>query len=95
MAKKIYVGNLSFHTDEEALRQTFAPFGELSFCSVVIDRYTGKSRGFGFVEFVNDQAASEAINAMNGQTLDGRQLRVSESNEKPQGNRGGGYNNRY
>lgn len=98
MAKKIYVGNLSYQTSDDTLRQAFSNFGDVVSCSIVQDRYTNQSKGFGFVEFANDQAASAAINGMNGQVIDGRQLRVSEANDKPRGDRGGdrgdrgGYN---
>ena len=92
MSKKIYVGNLSFQTDDESLRQAFASYGEVASCSVVIDRLTNSSKGFGFVE-MDDQGASAAISGMNGQTLDGRQIRVSEANDKPKGDRGGSGGN--
>jgi len=83
MAKKIYVGNLSYHSTEDSLRSAFAQFGDVVSANIVMDRYTGSSKGFGFVEMGSDQAASAAIAGMNGQELDGRQLRVNEANEKP------------
>jgi RNA recognition motif-containing protein len=89
MAKKIYVGNLSFQTNDDTLRHAFSMFGDVTSCSVVIDRYTNSSKGFGFVEMATDQAALAAISGMNGQTLDGRQIRVSEANDKPKPDRGG------
>ena len=92
MAKKLYVGNLSFNTDDDSLRHAFSVFGEISSCTVVIDRYTNSSKGFGFVEMSNEQAAAAAISGMNGQTLDGRQIRVSEANDKPRGDRPSGGN---
>jgi len=91
---KIYVGNLSFNTDGEALRAAFAEFGEVTTADVVADRETGKSRGFGFVEMPNQAAAEAAIKALNGKELDGRTLNVNEARPKPErsdrGGRGGG-----
>ena len=93
MAKKIYVGNLSFQTNDDTLKHAFSIYGDVAACSVVIDRYTNSSKGFGFVEMATDQAAAAAISGMNGQTLDGRQIRVSEANDKPKGDRGGSGGN--
>jgi RNA recognition motif-containing protein len=93
MAKKIYVGNLSFQTSEDSLRSLFTPHGEVVSVNVVTDRYTGESRGFAFVEMAQDAQASAAITALNGRELDGRQLRVNEAMDKPRtdkGPRGGG-----
>ena len=83
MAKKIYVGNLSYHTTDDTLRNTFAQFGDVLSANIIIDRYTGNSKGFGFVEMSSDQSASAAIAGLNSKELDGRQLRVNEANEKP------------
>jgi RNA recognition motif-containing protein len=94
MAKKLYVGNLSYHTTDDTLRHAFSVFGEITSCTVVIDRYTNSSKGFGFVEMSTEQAAEAALSGMNGQTLDGRQLRVSEANDKPRGDRPS-YGNRW
>jgi len=82
MAKKIYVGNLSYHSTEDSLRSAFAQFGDVVSANIVMDRYTGSSKGFGFVEMSTDQAATAAIAGMNGQELDGRQLRVNEANDR-------------
>jgi RNA recognition motif-containing protein len=79
MAKNIYVGNLNYDTTEDSLRAAFAAYGEVTSVNVITDRYTGRPRGFAFVEMEDDQAATEAIAALNGQTLDGRQLRVDEA----------------
>ena len=76
---KIYVGNLSFNTDGEALRAAFSAFGEVSTADVVMDRETGKSRGFGFVEMPTQAAAEAAIKGLNGKELDGRALIVNEA----------------
>ena len=95
MAKKIYAGNLSFQTNDDTLRHAFSMFGDVVSCSVVIDRYTNSSKGFGFVEMATEEAASAAISGMNGQNLDGRQIRVSEANDKPKGDRGGSSGGRW
>jgi len=86
--KKIYVGNLSFSTSDSALRSAFEEHGEVLSASIVMDRETGRPRGFGFVEMANDDEAQAAINAMNGKNLDGRDLTVNEA--KPREDRGGG-----
>jgi len=83
MAKKIYVGNLSFSTTEDSLSDSFAQYGEVLSSVIVTDRYTGRSRGFGFVEMQDDNAADAAISALDGQELDGRNLRVNVANSKP------------
>ncbi|CAN5743839.1 hypothetical protein BH23CHL2_BH23CHL2_11510 [soil metagenome] len=75
----LYVGNLSFDTNEDALRQAFAAHGTVSSARVITDRETGRSRGFGFVEMDDDQAARSAMAALNGQELDGRELTVNEA----------------
>ncbi|MBX3359354.1 MAG: RNA-binding protein [Phycisphaeraceae bacterium] len=87
--KKLYVGNLSFGTNDSALRSLFEPFGEVSSASVVMDRETGRSRGFGFVEMTNDGDAENAINEMNGKNVDGRDLTVNEA--RPREPRSGGF----
>ncbi|GMV97458.1 MAG: hypothetical protein AMXMBFR83_18160 [Phycisphaerae bacterium] len=86
--KKLYVGNLSFKTTEEELHQAFAQHGQVSSVAIVTDRYSGKPRGFGFVEMPNDEEAQAAINAMNGADLGGRNLVVNEA--RPQERRSGG-----
>ncbi len=89
----IYIGNLSFETTEESLRQAFEGYGEVSTVSIVTDRYTGKSRGFGFVEMASKGEAEAAITGLNGQELDGQTLNVNEAKprtEKGGGGRGGG-----
>ncbi len=84
---KIYVGNLSFQTSEAELNETFAAFGSVQSASLVMDRETGRPRGFGFVE-MDDDGARKAIDELNGKELDGRPLTVNEA--KPRENRGGG-----
>ncbi len=78
----IYVGNLSFRTNDSALRDAFEAFGEVTSAKVITDRETGRSRGFGFVEMPDEEEAQAAIRALNGAELDGRQLKVSEAREK-------------
>ena len=75
----IYVGNLSFRTDDEELREVFAEFGDVASAKVVIDRETDRSRGFGFVEMDNDDEGKAAIEALDGAELGGRNLRVNEA----------------
>ncbi len=86
----IYVGNLSFKTQDNELRDAFAAHGDVEEARVVQDRETGRSRGFGFVEMPNSDEARNAIAALNGNDLDGRQLTVNEA--RPKADRGsGGY----
>lgn len=79
----IYVGNLAYATDDEGLRAAFAAYGEVTAARVVRDRMTGRSKGFGFVEMPNAEEANAAITALNGAELDGRPLRVNESQPRP------------
>jgi RNA recognition motif-containing protein len=91
MAKRLFVGGLSWDTNEAELRRAFETFGELTDATVVTDRQTGQSRGFGFVSFADDAAAANAIAQMNGAMLDGRAIRVNEAQERaPRGGGGGG-----
>lgn len=90
MAKTLYVGNLNFRTDEEGLRATFSNFGTVTDARIVMDRDTGRSRGFGFVEMEDDAAADTAVEQMNGADLDGRPLRVNEAQPRTEGGGGGG-----
>ncbi len=89
---KLYVGNLSFKTTDDALREAFEPFGQVASAQVVMERETGRSRGFGFVEMPNDAEARKAIEAMHGKDMDGRNLTVNEAKprEAGGGGRGGG-----
>lgn len=92
MSKKLYVGNLSFNTTSDDLRDAFAQYGNVTSASVVTDRDTGRSRGFGFVEMAD--GAEAAIQAMNGAELQGRTLTVNEA--RPREDRpSGGRRNRY
>src|SRR5260221_12420023 len=85
--KKIFVGNFSFSLSEDELRSMFAPFGTVDSATVVTDRATGRSRGFGFVEMPNNEEAEKAIAALNGKDSGGRQLTVNEA--RPKADRGG------
>ena len=103
----IYVSNLSFNVQDEDLREFFAEYGEVSSAKVITDKFTGKSRGFGFVEMPDTEAAQKAIAELDNGVVEGRTIRVMEAKpkeEKPArsgggfrgGNGGGGYNkNRY
>lgn len=88
MAKKIYVGNLAFSVTDDELQQAFASFGTITSARVVMDKMSGRSKGFGFVEIEDDASADTAIQKMDGQTIGGRAVRVSEA--KPQEPRTGG-----
>jgi cold-inducible RNA-binding protein len=88
--KKIFVGNFSFNFTEDQLRQLFEPFGAVDSASVVTDRDTGRSRGFGFVEMSNDTEAAAAIEALNGKDSGGRALTVNEARPKAERSGGGG-----
>ena len=79
MGRKLYVGNLSFDTVEGDIQRLFEQAGKVTSCSLITDRYTGKSRGFAFVEMASDADAQKAIAECNGQDLDGRPLRVNEA----------------
>ncbi len=80
---KIYAGNLPWSIDDSGLEVLFAKHGEVDSASVVTDRETGRSRGFGFVEMQNAQHAQEAISSLNGTTIDSRELKVNEAQDKP------------
>lgn len=79
MALKLFVGGLPFAIDDARLKEVFAQFGEVVSASVITDRDTGRSKGFGFVEFADEAAAQAAIDGMNGKDLDGRTINVSEA----------------
>jgi RNA recognition motif-containing protein len=83
----IYVGNLSFDTTEDQIREAFQSFGEVTSAAIITDKYSGESRGFGFVEMSGKSEAIAAINGLNGAELNGRTLKVNEA--KPRNDRGG------
>lgn len=90
MSNRLYVGNLSFNTDEGTLQDAFSRFGDVADVKVVTDRETGRSRGFGFVTMHDSNAARNAIAQMDGSMVDGRSLRVNEAEERQQRSGGGG-----
>lgn len=79
MAKKLYVGNLSYSTNDDSLREAFAQAGTVESATVIMDRMSGRSRGFGFVEMSTDEEAAAAIEMFNGKDVDGRELTVNEA----------------
>jgi cold-inducible RNA-binding protein len=89
LMKKLFVGNFSFDTTEADLRQWFEPFGAVDSATIVTDRDTGRSRGFGFVEMTNNGEAEAAITALNGKDAGGRALTVNEA--RPKAERSGGF----
>ncbi|KAL1561588.1 Ribosome-interacting GTPase 2 [Salvia divinorum] len=95
MSTKLFIGGLSYQTDDQSLKDAFSSFGEVDSVRVIIDRDTGRSRGFGFVNFTSEEAANSALSAMDGQELNGRNIRVSQATERPPrsnyGGGGGGY----
>ncbi|KAJ4138428.1 Cinnamyl-alcohol dehydrogenase Flavonol reductase/cinnamoyl-CoA reductase [Fusarium equiseti] len=93
---KLYVGNLSWNTTDDTLRDTFSQHGEVVDSIIMRDRETGRARGFGFVTFANEEQANNAVTALNEQELDGRRIRVNVANARPAGGNGfgggrGGY----
>jgi len=97
--KNIFVGNLSFSTTEDELRQIFEPFGQVDRVSIMTDRDTGRSRGFGFVEMASNEDGEKAITALNGSQIGGRTLNVNEARPKTEragggGGGGGGFRDR-
>lgn len=107
MGKKIYVGNLSYSVDSAALQDIFAEFGHVESANVIMDRDSGRSKGFGFVEMGSEAEAATAIQKLNGQEMSGRALNVSEAKpqeprsggggggRRPGGGGGGGFSKRY
>lgn len=87
---KIYVGNLAFQTTETELNELFSQYGDVKDVAVILDRETGRSRGFGFVEMTDDNAGRQAMTALDGQDFGGRNLRVNESQPRERSGGGGG-----
>ena len=90
----IYVGNLSWNLKDQDLSNLFASHGEVVSAKIVTDKFTNRSKGFGFVEMANDEQAQAAIAALNGTEVDGRGIVVNESRPKPEGGGGGGFKKR-
>jgi RNA recognition motif-containing protein len=92
MAQKLFIGGLSFNTTNEGLREFFAQIGNVTSASVVTDQFSGRSRGFGFVEMATPEEAEQAVRQLNGRELDGRQLKVEMAKSKGSGaGAAGGY----
>jgi RNA recognition motif-containing protein len=91
MGKKLYVGNLRYSVGDEELQNLFTPYGTVSSAQVVMDRETGRSKGFGFVEMGSDEEATAAITALNGKEIEGRAVTVNEARPKAEGSRSGGF----
>jgi len=89
MSKKLFVGGLSWDTTDSSLNQAFESFGEVTEAKVITDRESGRSRGFGFVTFVEASSATNAMAEMDGTTLDGRAIKVNEAQQRQGGGRGG------
>jgi len=87
----IYVSNLSFNVQDEDLREFFTPYGEVTSAKVIMDRDTQRSRGFGFVEMSDDTASKKAINELDGATIDGRTIKVTEAKPKEDKPRNGSF----
>jgi RNA recognition motif-containing protein len=83
MTKNLYVGNLSYDTTEDTLRTLFAEYGPIESANLITDRYTGRSRGFAFVEMSTEQAAQEAMSGLNGKQVDEREIKVDKAKPKP------------
>ena len=95
MAKKLYVGNLSYNTHDEDLREAFSKIGEVLSATLIVDQATGRSKGFGFVEMGSNQEAQAAIAALNGKDMEGRTLTVNEARPREEGGGGkGGFGGR-
>ena len=95
MGKKLYVGNLSYGVTDSELEQLFGAYGTVQSAQVIMDRDTGRSKGFGFVEMGSDQEAQAAIAALNGHEIEGRPLTVNEARPKPEGGGGRGGRGGY
>lgn len=91
MGNRLYVGNLSFNADTDTVREAFTAIGEVTDVHVVMDRETGRSRGFAFVTMATASLAAQAISQLDGATIDGRALRVNEAEERKGGGGGGGF----
>jgi len=85
MGTKIYVGNLSFSITSDKLKEMFSEFGEITEATVISDKFSGRSKGFGFVSFANEEDAKKAIDAMNEKEVDGRAIKVNEARAREEG----------
>ncbi len=97
MSVKLYVGNLSYEVTESELNDLFTPFGTVESARIITDKFTGNSKGFGFVEMSNREEANQAMNELNGKTINNRAVVVNEARpqtKSPRGGGGGGFGNR-
>jgi RNA recognition motif-containing protein len=90
VTNNLYVGNLSYETNEETLRTLFAEYGQIESVNLITDRYTGRSRGFAFVEMSTEQAAQQAMSALNGKQVDDREIKVDKAKPRPKRDSGRG-----
>lgn len=95
MSNKLFVGNLNYRTTDETLYEAFSAIGNVESATVITDRETGRSRGFGFVEMASEDEAQEAIQQLDNTELDGRTIRVAEANPRPDSRGGGGGGGGY
>lgn len=95
MSSNLYVGNLSYDTTEDTLRALFAEFGEIESVNLITDRYTGRSRGFAFVEMATEESAQEAISGLNGKVVDQREIRVDKAKPRADRRQSGGPRPRW
>ncbi len=96
MSKKIYVGNMSYDNDEATLSDLFSEYGEVISTKIVVDQFSGRSKGFGFIEMANEEEALAAISGLNGKEVNGRQIKVNEAMDRPKRtNSNFRRNNRY
>ncbi|HUX22632.1 MAG TPA: RNA-binding protein [Spirochaetia bacterium] len=89
MANKLYIGNLSYNTTEEDLRELFSSYGTINSLNIISDRDTGRPKGFGFIEMSTADEAKAAIAGLNSREVDGRQIKVNEANDRPPRQGGG------
>ena len=87
MTKNLYVGNLSYETTEDTLRTLFAEYGQIESVNLITDRYTGRSRGFAFVEMSTEEAAQQAMSGLNGKQVDEREIKVDKAKPRPKRDR--------
>ncbi|MEA2564731.1 MAG: hypothetical protein QOH06_6235 [Acidobacteriota bacterium] len=87
----LYVGNLPYRMTEDALRQEFEQYGEVTSCTIIMDKATGQSKGFGFLEMASPEEAQAAITGLNGREVQGRRLNVNEARPRENGGGGGGF----
>ncbi len=95
MAKKLFVGGLSYNTSEDSLKELFSQAGTVETASIITDKFSGRSKGFGFVEMSSDQEAQKAVEMLNGKEIDGRSITVNEARPQESRPREGGFQRGY